>query len=40
MFLQGLGLAEIGRIEDGVMLLRVDIDICEKFGGSLMLGML
>ncbi|MFH1242125.1 MAG: adenylate/guanylate cyclase domain-containing protein [Pseudomonadota bacterium] len=39
MFIRGLALAEIGRIEDGIRLLSEGIDICEKFGGSLMLGM-
>ena len=40
MFIRGLSLAEFGRIEDGIELLRDGIDICEKFGGALMLGRL
>jgi class 3 adenylate cyclase/tetratricopeptide (TPR) repeat protein len=40
MFIRGLALAEIGRIDDGIELLKIGIDICEKFGGALMLGRL
>jgi tetratricopeptide (TPR) repeat protein len=39
-FIRGLALAEFGRIEDGIALLRDGIDICEKFGGGLHLGRL
>jgi tetratricopeptide (TPR) repeat protein len=40
IFIRGIALAEIGRIEEGMELLREGIDICEKFGGELMLGRL
>lgn len=40
MFLRGLALAEFGRIEDGIEMLRDGIEICEKFGGAIMLGRL
>jgi class 3 adenylate cyclase/tetratricopeptide (TPR) repeat protein len=40
IFIRGIALAEIGRIEEGMELLREGIDICEKLGGELMLGRL
>ena len=40
IFVRGVALAEIGRIEEGMGLLKEGIDICEKLGGELMLGRL
>ncbi|MGD8983090.1 MAG: hypothetical protein PVI53_03650, partial [Desulfobacteraceae bacterium] len=40
IFVRGVALAEIGRIEDGMELIKEGIDICEKLGGELMLGRL
>jgi tetratricopeptide (TPR) repeat protein len=40
IFIRGIALAETGRIEEGMELLREGIDICEKLGGELMLGRL
>ncbi len=40
IFIRGVALAEIGRIEEGMELLKEGIDNCEKFGGELMLGRL
>jgi tetratricopeptide (TPR) repeat protein len=40
IFIRGLALAETGRIEEGMELLKEGIDICEKLGGDLMLGRL
>jgi class 3 adenylate cyclase/tetratricopeptide (TPR) repeat protein len=40
IFTRGVALAEIGRIEEGIELLKEGIDICEKLGGELMLGRL
>jgi tetratricopeptide (TPR) repeat protein len=40
MFMRGVALAEIGRIEDGMEVIKEGIDICEKLGGELMLGRL
>jgi len=40
IFIRGVALAEIGRIEEGMELLKEGIDICEKLGGELMLGRL
>jgi class 3 adenylate cyclase/tetratricopeptide (TPR) repeat protein len=40
MFIRGLALAECGRIDDGIEILRDGIDICEKLGGDLFLGRL
>jgi tetratricopeptide (TPR) repeat protein len=39
-FIRGLALAEFGRIDDSIAILREGIDICEKFGGGLHLGRL
>jgi tetratricopeptide (TPR) repeat protein len=38
IFIRGIALAEIGRIEDGIKLLKDGIDICEKFGTAFWLG--
>jgi len=38
IFIRGLSLAEIGRIEEAVAALKHGIDLCEKFGGALPLG--
>jgi tetratricopeptide (TPR) repeat protein len=40
IFIRGVALAEIGRIEEGMGLLKEGIEICEKLGGELMLGRL
>jgi class 3 adenylate cyclase/tetratricopeptide (TPR) repeat protein len=40
IFVRGVALAEIGRIEEGMELLKEGIDIGEKLGGELMLGRL
>jgi hypothetical protein len=40
MFIRGVALAEIGRIEDGMEVIKEGIGICEKLGGELMLGRL
>jgi class 3 adenylate cyclase/tetratricopeptide (TPR) repeat protein len=40
IFIRGLALAEFGRIEDSIAILKEGIDICEKFGGGLHLGRL
>ena len=40
IFIRGLSLAEIGRIEDAVAALKHGIDLCEKFGGAPHLGRL
>jgi class 3 adenylate cyclase/tetratricopeptide (TPR) repeat protein len=40
IFIRGLGLAEIGRIEDAFAALKHGIDLCEKFGIALNLGRL
>jgi class 3 adenylate cyclase/tetratricopeptide (TPR) repeat protein len=40
IFIRGLGLAEIGRIDDALELLKHGIDLCEKFGGAVHLGRL
>ncbi|UCB50661.1 MAG: AAA family ATPase [Deltaproteobacteria bacterium] len=40
IFIRGVALAEIGRIEEGMEALKEGIDICEKLGGELMLGRL
>jgi len=40
IFIRGLSLAEIGRIEDAFAALKHGIDICEKFGGVVHLGRL
>jgi tetratricopeptide (TPR) repeat protein len=40
IFIRGLSLAEIGRIEEAVAALKHGIDLCEKFGGTLHLGRL
>jgi tetratricopeptide (TPR) repeat protein len=40
IFIRGLSLAEIGRIEDALGALRHGIDLCEKFGGAVHLGRL
>ncbi len=40
IFIRGLSLAEIGRIEEAVAALRHGIGLCEKFGGALHLGRL
>ena len=40
MFIRGLALAETGRIQESMELLKGGIDICEKLGGDLMLGRL
>ena len=38
IFIRGLSLAEIGRIEDAFAALKHGIDLCEKFGGASSLG--
>jgi len=38
--LRGMALAEIGRIEEGMSILKQGIDICEKFGNVVRLGTL
>jgi class 3 adenylate cyclase/tetratricopeptide (TPR) repeat protein len=40
IFVRGLPLAEIGRIEEAVAVLKHGIDLCEKLGGALNLGRL
>jgi class 3 adenylate cyclase/tetratricopeptide (TPR) repeat protein len=40
IFIRGLSLAEIGRIEDAFAALKHGIDLCEKFGGAVHLGRL
>jgi tetratricopeptide (TPR) repeat protein len=40
MFIRGLSLTEIGRIEDALAALKQGIDLCEKFGGAVHLGRL
>jgi tetratricopeptide (TPR) repeat protein len=40
IFIRGLSLAEIGRIEEAVAALKYGIDLCEKFGGAVHLGRL
>jgi class 3 adenylate cyclase/tetratricopeptide (TPR) repeat protein len=40
IFIRGLALAELGRIEDSIAILKDGIDICEKFGGNIHLGRL
>jgi len=40
IFIRGLSLAEIGRIEDASAALKHGIDLCEKFGGAVHLGRL
>jgi len=40
IFIRGLSLAEIGRIEDAIAALKHGIDLCEKFGGAVHLGRL
>ena len=40
IFIRGLSLAEIGRIEEAVAALERGIDLCEKFGGAVHLGRL
>jgi class 3 adenylate cyclase/tetratricopeptide (TPR) repeat protein len=40
IFIRGLSLAEMGRIEDAISALRHGIDLCEKFGGAIHLGRL
>jgi class 3 adenylate cyclase/tetratricopeptide (TPR) repeat protein len=40
IFVRGTALAEIGRIEDGMKVLKDGIDICEKFGTAIWLGRL
>jgi tetratricopeptide (TPR) repeat protein len=40
IFVRGLSLAEIGRIEDAFATLKHGIDLCEKFGGVVHLGRL
>jgi class 3 adenylate cyclase/tetratricopeptide (TPR) repeat protein len=40
IFIRGLSLAEIGRIEDAFAALKHGIDLCEKFGGVVHLGRL
>jgi tetratricopeptide (TPR) repeat protein len=40
IFIRGLSLAEIGRIEDALSALKHGIDLCEKFGGVVHLGRL
>jgi hypothetical protein len=36
LFIRGLSLAEIGRIEDAFAALKHGIDLCEKFGGAVL----
>jgi class 3 adenylate cyclase/tetratricopeptide (TPR) repeat protein len=40
IFIRGLSLAEIGRIENAFAALKHGIDLCEKFGGAVHLGRL
>jgi tetratricopeptide (TPR) repeat protein len=40
IFIRGIGLAETGRIEEGIALLNDGIDVCEKFGVSIRLACL
>ena len=40
IFIRGVALAEMGRIEEGIELLKEGIDNCEKLGGEFMLGRL
>ncbi|MGD0663703.1 MAG: adenylate/guanylate cyclase domain-containing protein [Syntrophorhabdales bacterium] len=40
IFVRGVSLAEIGRIEDAIVALKHGIDLCEKLGGALNLGRL
>ena len=40
MFVRGLALAEVGRIEEAIAALRHGIDLCEKLGGAMNLGRL
>jgi class 3 adenylate cyclase/tetratricopeptide (TPR) repeat protein len=40
IYIRGLSLAEIGRIEDAFAALKHGIDLCEKFGGAVHLGRL
>jgi tetratricopeptide (TPR) repeat protein len=40
IFIRGLSLAEIGRIEDAFAALKHGIDLCEKLGGAVHLGRL
>jgi tetratricopeptide (TPR) repeat protein len=40
IFIRGLSLAEIGRIEEALAALKHGIDLCEKFGGPVHLGRL
>jgi tetratricopeptide (TPR) repeat protein len=40
IFIRGLSLAEIGRIEEAIAALKHGIDLCEKFGGAVHLGRL
>jgi class 3 adenylate cyclase/tetratricopeptide (TPR) repeat protein len=40
IFIRGLSLAEIGRVEDAITTLQHGIDLCEKFGGTVHLGRL
>ncbi len=40
IFIRGLSLAEIGRVEDAFAALKHGIDLCEKFGGVVHLGRL
>jgi len=40
IFIRGLSLAEIGRIQDAFAALKHGIDLCEKFGGAVHLGRL
>ena len=40
IFVRGTALAEAGRVEEGIALLKNGIDVCEKFGVSIRLGCL
>jgi class 3 adenylate cyclase len=40
IFIRGIALAETGRIEDGIGILKDGIDVCEKFGVSIRLACL
>ncbi|HME42441.1 MAG TPA: adenylate/guanylate cyclase domain-containing protein [Syntrophorhabdales bacterium] len=40
IFVRGTALAELGRIEEALAALKYGIDLCEKFGGALLLGRL
>ena len=40
IFIRGLSLAEVGRIEEAIVRLKYGIDLCEKLGGALHLGRL